>query len=790
MQDRLPAVALTKLERLLATPKLPAEVANAARLLAEEAAVRADEPARGLALTPTLPPPVAPALAFWRASALQALGQFSAALALYQTLPADEAWPYAQQAHFNQASVLLGLSDTEAALKLLLELAKAADPTTRIRAQIWLAETYLTQGNFPAATTTLAAITDAGELALEREFLLGKLCLAQSQAGPAAEHYEAVLHAMTPAGRKLYPSAALGFARAQLALGHPAVATRTLAELIAASPEARYLDLAFAEFRLANRPPDPELEKLLSGWSASPDGALNAPAQHALIESKEAGAHVDEALLLCAEFTTKYPTHPLLAEVLLRQSRMLITQGHADLALQRLAPLQSASQPPQVQAWAAEVVGYAKLRVGDFKSAAQAFKTVTDQTPEPEQKLLAKFQSALATLQASRPEALPDLSQAGLSAALEADLRLERGLYAAAKGAPEADRYLENFLKQHADHPRAFAAALALAESVLPQWHLKNEVMEGHLRTAKTFAKTPADEQRVELLALHFAALSATPEAFAKQADAYLTTHDPGTPQRADLLFKLAERLYNAQQYAPAKARFLQLVAEEPEATEVEAALFFAGKATLGSLAQGCEEQAIKLWDKVAAGKGPLRLQARLEQGKLDQRRDPAAALQIFDAILKAQPPPDASLHHHVLCLRGETLLAQALERPALLPQAMASFAEVLTSPTASTYWKQQAQVRQGDCLLNSKQEPAALEAYTEAMNLTPAATTASAEEADYFWFFRAGEKAMRLLESKQRWKEAVAIAQKLAEAPGPKADAARERANRLITEHFIYQEE
>jgi tetratricopeptide (TPR) repeat protein len=296
----------------------------------------------------------------------------------------------------------------------------------------------------------------------------------------------------------------------------------------------------------------------------------------------------------------------------------------------------------------------------------------------------------------------------------------------------------------------------------------------------------------VLLLGLHFDSLSATPEAFAKKADQYLTSHPIGSQARADLLFNLAERLYNAQQYAAAKARFLQLVKEEPDSdpAEVEAALFYAGKATLGSLAKGCEEEAMRLWDQVASGKGNLRLHARLEQGKLDQRRNPAAALQIFDDILKAVPPPDPSLKNYALCLRGETLLATSQASPDKLQEAISAFDLILTNPSSSVRWKQQAQVRKGDGLVSIKQEAPALEAYYEAMNLTPLTPTSANAEADYFWFFRAGEKAMRLLEAKQNWKAAVAIAQKLADAPGARGDSARERANRLITEHYLWQDE
>ena len=334
---------------------------------------------------------------------------------------------------------------------------------------------------------------------------------------------------------------------------------------------------------------------------------------------------------------------------------------------------------------------------------------------------------------------------------------------------PGTENFLETFLRLHPEHPRAFAAALALAEYSLPKASTAPDVMRGRVERASQLAKAPGEKEQVTRLSLHFDSLTATPDVFAKKVEEYLAGHPPGSKHRAEVLFKLAERLHNAGQSAAAKARFLQLVKEEPDAEEVEMALFYAGKAALGSQAEGREEEAMKLWDQVARGKGPLRFYARLEQGKLDQRRSPKAAPQIFDSIINAVPPPEASLLYQALCLRGETQLALSLDTPALLTDAMSSFDQVLNSPNASIIAKQQAQVRKGDGFLRLKQERAALEAYYDAMNLTQMGTTAASKDVDYFWFFRAGEKAMRLLEGKQDWKAAVAIAQKLADAPGPR---------------------
>ena len=791
MRDQLPDVAMAKLERLLATPKLDDDVLVQTKTRYAEAAVRAGKPLKAIEVSNSFEISTQPELGFWRAVALQSLGQWTEALQVYQSLPKDPAWPFASEVALNRVATLTALGDGKSAMEAVGELEKS--PAAG-RAKLWKVDLLIRAKKYKEAEGVLSELGSlSAPLKHQQTYLQARLKLEMGLYSEASVQFAELVQPSKSIGRDLHQAALLGQARAQRLAGEKAPGARSLVVLIGENPPPAMLKAAFLEFQLCNTPPDPELNKILEGWAAGNHALTSVEATSALVSAREAEGRVEEALQLCSRFATSHPDSPMVSDILLRQSRMLIAHGKGKEALLLLGPLQKPNQPASVRAWAAEVAAYANVAAGDFSKAAVAFKAVTENTPDAEKKLLATFQSALASVQANQAAESDELLAAlppGESAALRPDILLERGMYAASQASPQAESLLGTFLNEYPEHPRAFTAALALAELALENITAMPESIRDKISSAQRYVKSPQEQEKLSILGLQLDSTNATPEAFAKSVDAYLAAH-PESDDRADLLMKLGTRLYSAKEFAAAKARFLQLVELEPDSPLVDAARFCAGKAALGSLAKGCEEEALKLWDKVAQGKGELRLAARFEQAKLDQRRDPVAAMQIFDSILKATPPPDAQMRHNVLCLRGETLLAMHSDNPTKLQEALAGFDQVINAPTASIYWKQQAQVRKGACHELLKEEPAALEAYHEAMNLAGASTAAASQhEPDYFWFFRAGEKAMRILEARSDWKGAVAIAKKLSEAPGPQAVAARERANRLITEHYLWEDE
>ena len=59
----------------------------------------------------------------------------------------------------------------------------------------------------------------------------------------------------------------------------------------------------------------------------------------------------------------------------------------------------------------------------------------------------------------------------------------------------------------------------------------------------------------------------------------------------------------------------------------------------------------------------------------------------------------------------------------------------------------------------------------------------------EFFWFYKAGFNAARLLEEKSSWQPAAAIYQTLAFAGGPRSEEAKARLKQLRLEHYLWEQ-
>jgi hypothetical protein len=102
-----------------------------------------------------------------------------------------------------------------------------------------------------------------------------------------------------------------------------------------------------------------------------------------------------------------------------------------------------------------------------------------------------------------------------------------------------------------------------------------------------------------------------------------------------------------------------------------------------------------------------------------------------------------------------------------------------------------EALYRKAHALNQLRRTQEALEAYYDAVNSQfepggPAPGTPK-PAAGQSWAFLAGFEAIALLESSGQWRSAIRIADRLAESGGSRADEARELAERLRLEHFVW---
>jgi len=788
LKDRLPEVAVTRLKKLLASGNLKGAAAGPVKLLLAEALVRTGSADEALAAAAAPETRDLPEAAFWRGAALALLQRYAEAEQEFAALPADS--KYVTEAAFSRASVLRALGQTDNALALLRPLAAAKETETAQRAALWSAEIMLAAARPASEISALLPEQVPGRYAPQFRYLQARIALAGGHAKTAAEAFAA----LSGGGRGIPPSlahaAALGRARALQQLGQKAEALAVIENLIGQTPTPPQAVLlaAFDAFERLNVPPGAEADNFLKIWAKSENEDLSTLAGLAAAGALESAERIPDALAACQALAGEAAQSPLLPWVLLREAKLALAAGNraaVAAVTERMVPL---AATPAVKAWTSWLKGSAAFEAQQFAAAAKEFMQAAGAAPAPESKAAAAFNAALAELQSGvadplAPLALLDHIGSTPARVAGAEFHLERALYMAAAGMSGARDGLLAFVEALPQHPRKFQALAALAELALQETPPQPEEIAARLAAADAAAADPASRETAAWLRVLAAEKTTPPDDYAKAAAAFIAAW-PQSPRRAALRMRLGEMYYRRQNFAAARQQWEQLVKDEPQHAHAEAALFWAARAALLTLAPTSSDDAIALWEQVYKRGGAFKLEARLQIALLKQRRnDPSGALQILDGILSSKPPPDAAVRRQALCARGEILVAQH-KGAETLAQGLAAFDEVAADPQMLPAWKHEALVRKGDCLEQIKRPAEALEAWHAVLEAPPG----TAEDDDY-WYHSAGRKVVRVLVEGQRYLDAVVIAKKMAAVPGPRGQAAAEMVNQLALKYGIWLE-
>ncbi len=146
-------------------------------------------------------------------------------------------------------------------------------------------------------------------------------------------------------------------------------------------------------------------------------------------------------------------------------------------------------------------------------------------------------------------------------------------------------------------------------------------------------------------------------------------------------------------------------------------------------------------------------------------------------------PNPATTLRLTALMKKGETLFSLAATDPTNYAKAIAVWQMVAADPAASRRWKNEALAKIGDAYRKTGDTDAALAAYYDVLN------AGQEKEPEYFWYYKAGFEAGRLFETQKRYKEAIAIYDKLSAIDGPRAEEAKARINRIRLDNFLWED-
>src|SRR2546430_16323801 len=117
----------------------------------------------------------------------------------------------------------------------------------------------------------------------------------------------------------------------------------------------------------------------------------------------------------------------------------------------------------------------------------------------------------------------------------------------------------------------------------------------------------------------------------------------------------------------------------------------------------------------------------------------------LCDSILKETPEPETRFA--TMCLKGELAFAQAGDDAKGLNAAAQVFSTLAQEQDVTLFWRNQALCKKAKCFERLGNTDAALAAYYDVVNTPPTARG----DAEYFWFYKAGFEAARILGSQDQ---------------------------------------
>ena len=762
LEDGLPQVAIYNLSQTAGKGFARGEQATAELLLARAlfAAGRFEESAALLKKSGKADSDAR----FWLAEANAALNNPAEALPLYESLVQDE--HYSTQAAVGAARMLSALGRRPEAAEILSALLKE-NPAASGDAALELAQIRLDAKDHAGALSTLSSAEGLSPVQQQQAiFLTARALLAAGQAVDAEQKLKEI---KDPPAR-LAARLAVALAECRLQQADAAEAERIMEGFIAENsglpglPDAfEALDRIYAQGGAAS---SAELRR----WAADSRNAQRAALALFYLARNEARASKSEkSRQFFREFLAQYPSH------------FLANEARAELSASQIA----VNQPQAALVTAKEGAGFrnsfvraqAEAALGEFKQAAESFLQAAG---APELEMAALENAAVCAL---------------LSGASESENPAMRRLIARPDFQPVVDRlrFLEamrqastrssisaDLLQKIAESNSSYAQRARLALAELADSQLNSD--EARATLQRISSDDPATKERTDYLAI-FVADDGDRESEAqiiKLAENFINTY-PSSRFEPQVRMKWGEILYRRGDYLNARAQFTALAERFPDSPLAEKAIFLSGQAMARSLNPSEMEEAIEVFEQVVKSGGPLSLKARLAQASLlNALKRPKEALGVLDKILDSNPDPN--LRYAVIVEKGDTLFAQGTQDPENYKSAIAAWRQISSNPKAPKIWSHQALAKMGAAYEKLGNTDAALDCYYGVFS-----EGQKAGGPEFFWFYRAGFDAGRLLESQRLWKEAIAVYEKIGSVNGPRAEEARERVNRLRLENFIW---
>lgn len=785
LEEGVPEVAVLRLRELLGRD-IPDAERIAAKVKLAEALIAAEQPAEALKIIADLALAKRPDAALLQAQANAALARWPDALAAFQRAAADPGSPSRAEALFGQAEALRALGRNEEALQTLETL--RTNERWSVRAQLRSIELLLDKQNTGRAAGLLQSLqAKIPAERKERRFLSARIAMAQGKRSRAIALFASILKAPQGAPHSLVLATLVGIADAHLQSNAPGAGDDFLEEFVEHHPSDPDLPKVFAKLDQLYSAERTQTRHELARWSNDNAQPRRALSLWYLARAELRMGHPDLALEAFQQLRGSDAPVSILSQALLEHARLESKLGRFDEALAVL----DAARPKQTPGPALEemnlLAGQIQYRTGRYDAAAQAFEQVAKgDSPFAADAL---YDVSLSWLQqGDEPHfvaAKEELVKKSGDPQAAADLLLEQGLVEASRNDKQAAESLLRFVRDYPAHPRTAEAWVALAELAFHETPPRIDQAEKHLARAAESRPGEVARERADYLAIWIEE-TREPTDGAKLialANRFIEKH-PASQHVADVRLKLAETFFRRQDFPSAQTQFEILAQQNPDPSQSGKALFFAAKSSMQSMGEGSLERALVLFDAVVKGNGELKWAARNEQAVIERKlAKPQDALTLYDEVTRGDA--NASDKREALCGKADVLYELGTTDRENYRRAIELYDQLAAQKGASAHWRNQALFKKGMCLEKLDAPTEALATfYTIVEN-----DMATDRPREFFWFYKAGFNAARLLEEASKWQPAAAIYEKLAFAGGARSEEAKSRLNRLRLEHFLWEQ-
>ncbi len=783
IEQGVPEVAIFRLQNLLHT-ELPDAERPEALLKLGEAQVEAGAPGDALTTLADAGLRGVSGADFWRGQALAALKRWPEALAAYRQAALRKS-DVTAAALFGQAEALFALGQNREALQTLRLLFD--DPTWALRARFRAIELLLDQKNAIAAEKILAE-TKAQTMPQkqQRRFLRGRLERELHRPERALELFQRVLKKTEQPSHDMLIAALFNVADLQLELKSPDLADDALEDFIENHPADPALADVFAKLDAVYQAQPKSSRSELGRWTRDPAQPRRAFAQWYLARAELRAGHRNNALEMFQAMQEGGAKVPALADACLEYARLELEDGHFEKALETLKDAQTLPPPPAQLSRINWLVAEIHYRTRQFEVASREF----EQLAQPPSRLTSKalFNASIGWLQAGDDGQFAAdygrYSKVANDPSGRAELLLEQGLTQAAQGKVAASDSLRDFLRDFPQSTRASEAWVALAELAFHASPPRLQEARSDLDHALQSKPTAAARERADYLNIWIQDAADNDDAqVIGLADKFLREH-ANSAFAPEVRMKLAEAYYRRQDFANAQTQFELLAQRDPNGPLAEKALFFAAESAMAGMRSDSLDRALSLLGDVVRRNGELKWAARNEQAVIERKLGkPQEAILLYNEVLKENARPGEK--REALCGLGDIYFDMGTTDPKNYQLAIEQYDKLIADGQAPPHWRNQALFKKGVCQEKMNDRAAALATFYRALEREESSRRAP----EFFWFYKAGFNAARLLEEQSKWESAAALYQKLANAGGTRSEEAQARLKQLRLEHFLWEE-